>query len=69
MKRLYVYELNSLEHVATVICETEDECETQAMGWFVADMGYGWTFTPRFGKKDGLKHDPDAAILDYRIGK
>ncbi len=69
MTKLYVYELNSLEHMATIICENEEECETNAMSLFGADMGYAWTFIPRFGKADGLKYDQDAAVLDYRIGK
>jgi hypothetical protein len=66
---LYVYELSSLEHIATIVCEIKDDCETQAIAMFGLDNEYAWTFYPRFGKTDGLKHDPDAAILDYRIGK
>lgn len=69
MKRLYVYEINNNGHVVTIICETEEECETNAMSLFGTDMGYAWTFTPRFGRPGGLLRDSDAAILDYRVGK
>ncbi len=67
--KLYVYELSSLEHVATIISDSEDDCETQAISLFGVGGEYAWTDTPNFGKTDGLKRDPDAAILDYRIGK
>jgi hypothetical protein len=67
--KLYVYELSSLEHIATIIAESEEECEIQATAMFGDDIVYSWTFYPSFGKKDGLKYNPDAAILDYRVGK
>ncbi len=69
MTKLYVYELSSLEHVATIIAESEDDCETQAIAMFGLDNEYAWTLYPNFDKKDGLKHDLDAAVLDYRVGK
>ncbi len=70
MTKLYVYELSSLEHIATIIAESEDDCETQAIAMFGLDKENSWTFHPRFWRPDGLKRiNPDAAILDYRIGK
>ncbi len=67
--KLYVYELSILEHIATIIAESEDDCETQAIAMFGLDTEYAWTFYPNFGKKDGLTRNTEAAILDYRIGK
>ncbi len=69
MTKLYVYEISSLEHLATIIDESEEECETNARDLFGADKSYGWTFNPRFGRPGGLIRDSDAAILDYRVGK
>lgn len=66
--KLYVYEINTRQHLATITADTEDDCETQAIALFGTDVEYGWTFFPNFGKKEGLKHNPDTAKLNYGIG-
>ena len=67
--KLYIYELGSQEHLATLTGDSFDDCETQAIAMFGIDSEYGWTETPNFGKLNGLKFNLDAVKLNVGIGE
>lgn len=66
--KLYVYEIETREHLATISGDNLDDCEAQAIAMFGVDRDYGWTVTPQFNTTEGLKYNPDAVKLNYGIG-
>ena len=57
--KLYIYNLETKEIVATAEGETNDDCENKA---FYSDY-YGMTYSPAFGANDGLIDNGDAITL------
>lgn len=57
--KLYVYEADSMLHLATIIGESNDECEAIADKYPAGD-NVGWTYSPAFGMSDGLVESEDA---------
>ena len=51
--KLYIYNTETMEVVATVERDTNKECEAIADGNYCTDE-YAWTYTPSFGVNGGL---------------
>lgn len=60
MLKLYVYDLDTKEVIATAEGQTNDECEEKA--WQYAN-DYGMTYSPAFGTADGLIEIDDCLEL------
>lgn len=59
--KAYVYNTESMEVVAVISGETNEQCELKAaeMGYMGVDE-YGLTYSPAFGTSDGLIECDDA---------
>jgi hypothetical protein len=61
---LYIYEADSMIHLATIIGESNEECEAIASDKYPADDNIGWTYSPAFGMSDGLIENSDAETIE-----
>jgi len=59
MTALYIYDLSTREHIATINGADNSACETKAAEAFDANS-YGWTYSPAFGFGGGLVENLDA---------
>jgi len=58
--KLYIYNLETKEIVATAEGETNDDCENKALAY---SDDYGMTYSPAFSANDGLIDNGDAETL------
>jgi len=59
MNTLYIYSIETNEHVATITGSSTDDCEFVAKeryGW----NEYSWTYSPAFGFDGGLEYNDNA---------
>lgn len=64
MFELYVYNIATREHVATVIGGSLENCEINAISLiFGRGHEYDWTTTPNFGQPNGLIATNDAVVF------
>ena len=62
MSSLYIYDLETKEHVATIIGAANTDCENFAMAEYGDE--YGWTYSPAFGCNDGLIENAAAMAIE-----
>lgn len=60
---LYVYDPDTMLHIATIVGADNSACEAKANDTYGPDM-YGWTYSPAFGANDGLVSNEDAVELN-----
>jgi len=59
MNTLYIYSIETNEHVATITGSSNDDCESVAKeryGW----NDYSWTYSPAFKFDGGLEYNDNA---------
>jgi len=64
MTTLYIYETDSMLHLATITGESNEECEETASEQYPADDNIGWTYSPAFGMSDGLIESEGAEEIE-----
>ena len=57
--KLFIYDTDSMEVVATSEGETNEECEYKAASYLGCPAEYGATYSPAFGCVDGLIDQPE----------
>ncbi|MCP4339850.1 MAG: hypothetical protein GY799_13405 [Desulfobulbaceae bacterium] len=60
--KLYIYDAETNEVVATATGETNEDCENKAFNYLGVDE-YAGTYTPAFGTANGLIENEEAEIL------
>jgi|688.fasta_scaffold01948_18 hypothetical protein len=62
MSTLYIYSIETNEHVATITGSSNDDCEIVANERYGSN-DYAWTYSPAFGSADGLRYIGDAVEI------
>jgi len=62
MSILYVYSIETNEHIATITGSSNASCESVANEQYGSN-DYGWTYSPAFGTGDGLRYIGDAVEI------
>lgn len=63
--KLYAYNPDTMEVLATATGETNEECESKmAAAGYPGDDEIGWTYSPAFGTVDGLVDTADAEEIE-----
>lgn len=57
---LYIYESDTMLHIATIIGVDNDACERKAGELYGDSDQYGWTYSAAFGSNGGLRSNEDA---------
>jgi hypothetical protein len=63
MSTLYVYNIESNEHIATITGSSNASCEAVANERYGSN-DYAWTYSPAFGLADGLRYIGDAVEIN-----
>lgn len=63
MKSLYVYSLETGEHVATI--KGEDKILESKADDIYGSNDYGWTYSPAFGYGGGLEKNKNAEVMEF----
>jgi len=61
--KLYIYSLESNQHVATIVGNSNQECETKANEEYCSN-DYGWNYSPAFEIRDGLVENMEAEEIE-----
>jgi hypothetical protein len=59
MNKLYIYNIETNEHVATITGSSNDDCEIVATERYGCN-DYSWTYSPAFGFGGGLEYNDNA---------
>lgn len=63
MSQLYIYNIETNEHVATITGSNNANCEAVANEQYGSN-DYAWTYSPAFGVADGLEYNDNAEQIE-----
>jgi len=63
MNQLYIYSIETNEHVATITGNSNDDCEIAATELYGSN-DYAWTYSPAFGCAGGLEYNDNADTVN-----
>lgn len=62
--KLYIYNPENNEHIATIIGDSNEACERVAAERYGSGDGFAWTYSPAFGTADGLVENTSAEEIE-----